>query len=279
ASSFLIKMAPHLPRSPESPATHRAADRILAHEDGYTSLGLNIEVHRAEDLDQYKRCPRAYLYQRILELSGARDDNAYVRFHRAVYAVLRWMSRIEPEKEVGITDAMVRLDAAWGEIGPAAHPLQSVYRETANRIVERAIARRNASGELIDAEWELKRPGGRIKVRPDHVETGAGGLVVRRLRTGRPPKSKIDDDIYALYHEAATRELGGAQVEALFLTTDEARPVPMTPTVINNRLKKYDEAIAGICAGLFPPIPNERECPRCPQYFICPALPAGLDET
>ncbi len=279
ASSFLIKMAPHLPRSPESPATHRAADRILAHEDGYTSLGLNIEAHRAEDLDQYKRCPRAYLYQRILELSGARDDNAYVRFHRAVYAVLRWMSRIEPQKEVGIAEAMARLDAAWDEIGPAAHPLQSVYRETANRIVERAIARRSASGELIDAEWELKRPGGRIKVRPDHVETGAGGPVVRRLRTGRPPKSKIDDDIYALYHEAATRELSGAQVEALFLTTDEARPVPMTPTVINNRLKKYDEAIAGICAGLFPPIPNERECPRCPQYFICPALPTGLDET
>ena len=41
---------------------------------------------------------------------------------------------------------------------------------------------------------------------------------------GEPPK-KIDDDIYALYLEGTRRELDGACVEALFLTTDEARPV------------------------------------------------------
>jgi hypothetical protein len=52
----------------------------------------------------------------------------------------------------------------------------------------------------------------------------------------------------------------------------------MTDRVIGNRLKKYDDAIAGIRAGNFPPKPNDRTCPRCPQYFICPAVP-GTNNT
>ena len=111
-------------------------------------------------------------------------------------------------------------------------------------------------------------------MRPDHVEIGSQGPVVRRLRTGRPPK-KIDDDIYALYHEGARQAYGKARVEALYLTTDEVVPVEMTAKVIGNRLEKYDAAMAGIRAGEFPPKPNDRICPRCPQYFICPALPGA----
>ena len=109
-------------------------------------------------------------------------------------------------------------------------------------------------------------------MRPDHVEKGVDGPVVRRLRTGRPPK-KVDDNIYALYHSAVKQELGEARVEALFLTTDEAIPVPMSTTVIGKRLKKYDDAISGIREGRFPAKPDDRKCPRCPQYFICPTVP------
>jgi hypothetical protein len=100
---------------------------------------------------------------------------------------------------------------------------------------------------------------------------------VRRLRTGRPPKKKPDDDIYALYFHGAAQELGAARVEVLYLTTDATVEVSMTDKVIGNRLKKYDDAIAGIRAGEFPPKPNDRGCPRCPQYFICPAVPGGGD--
>ena len=49
----------------------------------------------------------------------------------------------------------------------------------------------------------------------------------------------------------------------------------MSDRVIGNRLQKYDDAIAGIRAGKFPPKSNERNCPRCPQYFICPAVPGA----
>ncbi|MCP5366742.1 MAG: UvrD-helicase domain-containing protein [Hyphomicrobiales bacterium] len=277
ASSLLTGLAAHLPRSPDGPAGWRDSGLSEAEHAAIVHLAPGHDLHTAEDLDQYLRCPRAYLYQRILDLSGARDDNAYVQFHRAVYAVLRWIGGVEAGTDVAREEAMARLDTSWEQIGPADHPYAGVYREAADAIIERALARRAGSAEPLDADWIITRPGGRIRLRPDHVEQGPDGPVVRRLRTGRPPK-KIDDDIYALYHYAAEHELGGARVEVLFLTTDDAVPVPMSSKVIGNRLEKYDRAIAGIRAGSFPPKPDERTCPRCPQYFICPGIPAEPSE-
>ena len=272
ASSLVKSLASYLPYAPEGAARWcdsgpaEAKGSLLAH------LTANPDVHNAEDLDQYMRCPRAYLYQRILDLSGAPEDSAYVRFHRAVYSVLRWMRGLETGSEIRREDANARLDVVWEEIGPVDHPYAPVYREAANGIVERAVARRAGGAELVDADWKIERPGGRIRLRPDHVEKGTDGPVVRRLHTGRPPK-KVDDDIYALYLHAATQELGAARVEALFLTTDEALLVSMTDKMINSRMEKYDQAMTGIRTGIFAAKPSDRQCPRCPQYFICPSIP------
>lgn len=271
ASPLLVKIESRVPRSSgrwKRPGLVEAGEGPLPH------LGNELEEYAAEDLNQYIKCPRAYLYQRVLGLSGGRDDNAYVRFHRAVYSVLRWMGGIEASKAVGIDEAFRQLKTAWEEIGPAEHPYSSVYQKSAEAIIERAISRRAGKVEIVEGDWQIERPGGRIRFRPDHVEIGPEGPVVRRLRTGKPPK-KIDDDIYALYHEGAARAYGKARVEALYLTTDETVPVEMSAKVIASRLKKYDDAIAGIRAGEFPATPNERMCPRCPQYFICPALPGA----
>jgi hypothetical protein len=272
ASPLLIQLASHLPQFPEAAASWREPGPAGAVEPPLAHLAPDIEVHAAEDLDQYMRCPRAYLYQRVLGLSGGREDNAYVRFHRAVYTVLRWIAGSPAETPVSIGEALERLARAWDEIGPADHPYAPVYWEAARSIVERAVGRRSGAETLVEADWEIVRAAGRIRVKPDHVEMTSGGPIVRRLRTGRPPKN-IDDDIYALYHLGARQAFGGARVEALFLTTDETVPVGMTDRVIGNRVEKYDAAIAGILAGHFPPKPDDRTCPRCPQYFICPGLP------
>lgn len=273
ASPLLTKIATRLPYPPGGTPRWRGGGQALPEDVAHAHLAPDHDIHHAEDLDQYMRCPLSYLYQRVLGLSGARDDNAYVRFHRAVYAVLRWMSGLNPSEPATREQALARLEDSWATVGPVDHPYAQVYWKAAVAIVERALARRATGGEVLDADWHIQRPDGRIRVRPDHVETGPAGAVVRRLRTGRPPKSKPDDDIYALYHHGAAQELGGARVEVLYLTTDEAVEVCMTDKVIGIRLKKYDEAIAGIRAGNFPAKPNDRTCPRCPQYFICPAVP------
>ena len=270
-SPLLVKIESHVPRLPKR---WKSAGLVESGAEPLPHLANDLGEYAAEDLDQYIKCPRAYLYQRVLGLSGARDDNAYVRFHRAVYSVLRWMGGIEPSKAVAIDEAFKQLRAAWEEIGPSDHPYSPVYLTNAEAIIERAISRRAGKVEIVEADWQIERPGGRIRLRPDHVEIGPEGPVVRRLRTGKPPK-KIDDDMYALYQEGAARAYGKARVEALYLTTDETVPVEMSAKVIAGRLAKYDDAIAGIRAGEFPAKPSDRMCPRCPQYFICPALPGA----
>lgn len=270
ASPLLVKIESYV----RTPRRWKGAGLVEADEGPLPHLRNELEEYAAEDLDQYTKCPRAYLYQRVLGLSGGRDDNAYVRFHRAVYSVLRWMGGIEASKAVGIDEAFRELKTAWEKIGPADHPYSSLYRKNAEAIIERAISCRAGKVEIVEGDWQIKRPGGRIRLRPDHVEISPEGPVVRRLRTGKPPK-KVDDDIYALYHEGAARAYGKARIEALYLTTDEAVPVEMSAKVIASRLKKYDAAITGIRAGEFAAKPNDRMCPRCPQYFICPALPGA----
>ena len=187
------------------------------------------------------------------------------------------MGEVDAAPAVSQEEAAARLDDAWEEIGPVDHPYATVYRNAADEFVKRAVARRAGGAEILDVDWLIDRPGAQIRLRPDHVERGVDGPVVRRLRTGRPPK-KIEDDIYALYLCAAKQELADAKVEALFLTTDEAVPVSMTDKQIDNRLVKYDAAISEIHKGLFPAKPDDWTCPRCPQYFICPVIPPAAGD-
>ena len=271
-SPLLLSLAARLPTAPDGPPRWRDAGVVRQGEDERLHLAAALGAHKAEDLDQYNRCPRTYLYQRILALSGARDDSAYVQFHRAVYAVLRWMREVDATTTVAAEDAAGRLDDAWEEMGPVEHPYARVYRNAADDIVRRALGRRARGAEILQVDWLIERAGGQIELRPDHVERGTDGVIVRRLRTGRPPK-KIEDDIYALYLRAAEREFVGARVEALFLTTDEAVPIVMTDKKIDNRLARYDAAIEGIGKGRFPAKVDDWMCPRCPQYFICPVVP------
>lgn len=270
ASPFLLTLGANLPRSPEAAPRWRDGEALEGSEVDLTAFARNLDVHAAEDLDHYLRCPLSYFYQRVLGLSGARNDNAYVQFHRAVYSVLRWLTR-DAGIEVTLREAFARLDEAWVSIGPADHPYAPLYHTTAQSIVRRAVDRRTGAAELVEAVWHIDLPEGRVRVEPDHVEKGPNGLVVRRLRTGRPPKKPPDDGLYALYHRGASKELGAVMVEALYLTTDQPVEVPMSARVIQSRLDKYGEAMAGIRAGNFRPNPSERDCPRCPQYFICHA--------
>ena len=278
-SPHLLDVAGHLPSSPQGPARWTAGGPVLGFPAPVRALARTGGEHPAEDLDQYLRCPRQYLYQRILDLSGAREDTAYVNFHRCVYHVLRAINH-RPEGTAFPTapEALAQLDAIWQERGPVKHPYNGLYWEAAVDIIQRAVARGERSvPSSTPAAWKVPRPGGtNIVVRPDHVEMVRGGVIVRRLRTGRAPKKVTPDPVFALYHAGAAAAHPGMkiQLETHFLTGDESVPVELKPKMISDRLQKYDDAIASIASGHFPADPkDDRECPRCPQYFICAALP------
>jgi DNA helicase II / ATP-dependent DNA helicase PcrA len=223
----------------------------------------------------YLRCPRQFYYEFMLGLSGKREDSAYVQFHLCVYRVLRWM---HDERAAGRkpneTAALAKLAEVWQKRGPHDHLYEAMYRRSAENMVThwagRPMRRRS---NAIQAEWAVDLPHGRITLVPDHLEQLEDGReIVERLRTGRPTKSELDKDIYGLY-VAAAREAHprvSRKVQIRYLSNDVIQPVELKEKAVRARLDRYDGAIAGILQEEFPPEPNERDCPRCPHYFICP---------
>lgn len=266
-SGFLTKLTADLPSDPLGTPCWTEEGSAASRSSALAEFAEQRDLHRAEDLDQYLRCPRTYLYQRVIGLPGGREDNGYVRFHRAVYSVIRALAG---GATLTLAEALQSLEEAWQRIGPVGHPFEPVYRREAERLVERAVARWDGV-EAERPEWQIAQPNGTILVRPDLVELRDGRLIAQRIRTGRQPKTPPDDDIYALYHSAARQHASAVSVEVVYLGSDTTVEVPMTDRVIGNRLAKYDDAMRAIAAGEYPPKTDERTCPRCPQYFICPA--------
>lgn len=266
-SPFLAKLARHLPHAPDSQPTWFNRTGSYPGPEVISNCASQSEVHNAEDLDQYLRCPRSYLYQRLLQLNGGRADSGYVRFHRAVYAVLRILPTFRGLAEPR-SAASAALESAWAAIGPVGHPYEVLYRKLADVLLDRAIASYLAAA-IKEFEWLIPIGSSSVRLRPDIAWTAGSGRLLRRLRTGRAPKNCPDDDIYALYHAGAARFWSGASVEAHYLGCDTVASIAMSDRVIENRLAKYRQAIADIGIGLFPTTPSDRVCPRCPQYFAC----------
>ena len=121
--------------------------------------------------------------------------------------------------------------------------------------------------------WEVPLEHGVVRVVPDRIVEDGDRFVLQRLRTGKPTENEARADIYALYQAAAARALPEVEtrLETLYLSTGELREVQLTDRMIRTRLDHYDAAIQGILGREFPAAPNDRRCPRCPHYFICPA--------
>ena len=273
ASDLLEGIAGLLPSNPAGPVTWSSSKPIPVPVSEPTARN---EPYAEEDLDLYRRCPRQFFYERVLRLSRRREDSGYVEFHRCVYRVLNWMAEGRasgsPADEAA---ALAYLAEVWKEQGPHEHPYEELYRSSAVGLVARAAVRPITSqGPAARPEWEVWVPLGVIRFVPDHVEVlSDGSEVFERLRTGRPTKSERDKDIYALYVKAAADAEPHVRrtVQVRYLSADQVEPIDLRPGTVNTRLNHYNDAIGGILRRDFSPQPNDRNCPRCPHYFICPA--------
>lgn len=286
-SELLSLIARKLPRAVEGRASwaiSNATDENGKDRDGGKAIGEK-QAFDVQQLEVYLKCPRRYFYEFELHLTGRRDDSAYVQFHRCVYEVLR---RAQDEQEAGGVNneeiARAYLAEVWQTQGPVGHPYESIYRDKAYEMVMNAFRRQQLPGmHTAQTEHEISLDNGRIKLKFDYAELIGNGsdaeLVVRRLRTGRPTKSEAEKPIYGLYQTAAQRAYpnGRRRVQILYLSTDETKDVELTKQQLDNRLKKYDDAMAAILRGSYDPTPDDRECPRCPHYFICPLAEDGRD--
>lgn len=270
-SDPVIALSAHLPRPLAGGATWTHKSEV---DDGNWSrddLKVDHADHDGRDIETYLRCPRQYLYQQVLNLGKGREDNAYVLFHRAVYAVLNWM------RDTGHAADQAEFEATfereWMAKGLHNQPLEPLYRDAANRILAQAQNRR-LDDVSLGQEVALSLGGAIVRVPIDEVDRTGGRLVLRRLRTGRPPKKGDDRPLHAIMLEAGRQTLGqNATFEVHYLTTDTTVSIPFD-RVMTSRIEATRNALSDMANGRFPATPdNKDDCPRCPHYFICPSVP------
>ncbi len=285
-SKFLELIRASLPSPADAPPSRRREPAGADAAAAPASTGTGAPQERVapprfseRHLELYMRCPKQYFYERVVSLTGKREDSAYAQFHSCVYATVGWLRReAAAGRKVPEEAAREKLREVWEEKGPRAHAYEGVYLERAEEMVRRAVSDHTApDGEVSQPDWEVTLSNGRVTIRPDWVEVITDGprtsVVVRRVRTGRPSDSEPKDKVYALYHAAAKRHHPSADltVKIVYLSTGDVQESVMNDKQVAGHLKKYEEAIAGIRRGDFPPRPDPFACPSCAHYFVCPS--------
>jgi DNA helicase II / ATP-dependent DNA helicase PcrA len=248
-------------RLPESrvPVTHKA---VRAFTDAELSL--------------CQKCPRRFFYTHILGLGGAKKPTAFTRTHDCLYGLIEWLGDARQGKEPTLSEAEAAFEEIWTKRGPD-HAAAAEYRRLASRLVS-ALIKAGAGRRFRTSEpLAVDLPNGRVMVTPNEIaELPNGMIVLRRVRTGAKRSEEYDDLTYSLYQLAGEAHFGRRfRLEALHLTDDVAEDVPITARKLQNRKEKTEEMLASIGTGQFPTDLDAVRCPRCPHFFVCPALPEG----
>lgn len=268
-SPALEMIARHLPKPPHPDPTWTGALPATPSERLRSDLKVAEREHDGRDIETYIDCARRYLYEVVLGLSRSRQDNGYVRFHRSVYHMLRWLA--QQPGDVDAARIKAQFDVRWEEAGPVGHPLEKLYRECAEQMIAQE-SRRPRAGIRVGETVFVNVAGHVLRLEVDEIEQSGRSLIVRRLRTGRPPSSPDQRVLHALMMEAARQTLGGdGRFEIRYLAVDKEVPVKLDG-VMADRLEKAGAAVAGLAAGEYPATTSD-DCPRCPHYFICSAVP------
>lgn len=228
-------------------------------------------------LELCQKCPRRFFYTHVLGLGGARKATAFARTHDCLYELIRWMSQARLEGDPAEADAEAAFEAIWRERGPVDHALAGDYRRLASRLVG-ALVRSGAGRRFQKSEpLAIDFPNGRVVVEPnERAEMLDGKVVLRRVRTGYRTKQEYDGLEYTLYRLAGEMHFkDGFVVEALHLTDGVMEFVEFSDKKFDNRREEAQTMLSGINAGNFPTEIDAVTCPRCPHFFICPAVPKG----
>jgi DNA helicase-2/ATP-dependent DNA helicase PcrA len=224
----------------------------------------------------YEKCPRRFFYTHVLGLRNARKPTPFTRAHDCIYELIEWLAQARNTGEPTLSDAEAAFDAIWADKGPTS-PAAAEYRSLASRLIASLInagaGRKFRASELL----AIDLPNGRVIVKPDEIsQLPNGAVILRRVQTGRKRSDEYDRLDYTLYHLAGeTHFSSGFTVEALHLTDGTSEPVPITAKKLGNRRSLSDAILKEIAAGNFPPKIDAVTCPRCPHFFVCPAVAAG----
>lgn len=228
-------------------------------------------------IDRFESCPRRFFYTHILRLPGRRMDTPFLQMHSVVFDVLRWLKEKHAQSHPSVEETDAVFGEAWKNRGPVDHGYAADYLRIGRRLVEYCLEVRRAGTITSNEPLPLAWPDCKIIVTPDLVTSDpAGKVVVRRIKSGKEPSRDLDDLEYAILQLAVNEHYGpGARIEISFLASESSPPPKLSATQIANRKKTLGKIATGIRNGDFPAKPDDRDCPRCPAFFVCGQVPAG----
>ncbi|GAB1078754.1 MAG: UvrD-helicase domain-containing protein [Shewanella algae] len=228
-------------------------------------------------LNQYDKCPRRYLYTHALALAGKRTESPYMQMHSAVYEMLEWLRQHHSESTPSYDELDAQFMSVWDKCGPVDHGYADDYLRIGQRLVQYLIETRK-HGKLVKPEiLQLPFIEGTINVLPDEILVDSNGNhCIRRIKTGKKGSDEFDRIEYSLLVEAAKRQFGSSvHVEVVHLAGETQETVIVSDRKKDARLNIARSAMSSIIGGQFPAKEEGRTCPRCPNFFICGKVPDG----
>lgn len=230
------------------------------------------------ELSVYLKCPLEYYYRYILRVGDRRGDTAYAQSHLCVHRVWELIEgRLRAGFGVNEETVSAVFEEVWEELGPKDHPWKDDYRGEALAMVGHTLVFTSSGTRVLRPDWTLKLPSGEVIVRPDYAEVEASGpesfVLMQDMCFGPPPSRTLTRDHHALYDLAAAAAYPKSRraIQAVYMSNGAVKDVPVTAGARKAAAERYDEAIRGILRGEFEAKPEERHCPHCPCFFICPA--------
>lgn len=281
-SDFLPLIASAIPPQrarPAAPSKQNEANSEVRATPVSITPSDSMETFEVETLELYLRCPRRYYYEVILGFFSQSEETAFLRFHRCLRELLTWVQEQHAlTGQVEIEAVFQQLASQWATTDLDGHPFETIYRKNAEAMMVRALEVFSKGRKIKKSEVvQIRLKNGTVLFSPDHIEIDEEGhYVFRRMRTGRISSSELEqNEVYGLYHRAAQQLTQAVyQVEAFSLTNGQTELANLTAKKIEAHCSAFEDAIQGISTDQFPPEPKDsRHCPRCPDYFICPAMP------
>jgi superfamily I DNA/RNA helicase/CRISPR/Cas system-associated exonuclease Cas4 (RecB family) len=229
------------------------------------------------EMSTFDRCPRRFFYTHVLRTHGKRNDAPFLKMHNVVHEVVSWLK--EHHELTEPTEAAIeeQFQGAWLSKGAIDHGYADDYRQIARRMVSFLAKLRAADARRKVAPITLPWGDFEVTVTPDSVAEAVDGCVkVRRVKSGKPRADEFGDIEYTFLLMAVEKEYGkAAKVEVAYLTSESTSPLQITPAKVESRKEKIDGMIRDIAGGKYPAAPDSRDCPRCPNFFICGPVPTG----
>lgn len=224
-------------------------------------------------LEQYQSCPRRYYYQRALQLPTSYEMTPYRAYQESLAEVAKWMKQEESLPD--FPAAMERWEALWRDKSRLEeHPQLSAYREEATLYLAGVHQFLNEPQPRTYAqEFTAELEHGRIRVFCEDVRRTGNTLRLIKQKRNQPGEDDHRAPELALLRRAAQIQHPDKKIEVslVYPSANREELVPEKSRFEVRRIEKYDIALQRLRAGDYAPAPDDRVCPRCPFYFICPS--------